>query len=506
MLDKPMKALARLFRRGQGGAVAAFAYAHALNQPLMVEPGIGQNLLSGYLSGDAEGVGSMSVSQEAVVAVLDIRGALLSREEVGPCGETPASYEGIGRTMDRLLADESVTAIVLRLDSPGGMASGLFDLADRIFAGRQQKRIVAVVDDKAFSACYGIAAACDEIWISRTGGVGSVGVVSYHVDQSGWDEKVGVKVEYLYAGARKIDGNPHSALSEEARAAFQAEIDRLYDLFTGSVARYLGLSVEAVKATQAGCYFGENAIAAGLAHKLGTLQDALASLSVVQSLPAAAGAASGTGAQAAAMVMPAASSQAAADAAALQAGADLLSQAAAELQGAAAAVPAAAAADAIGPEAGNAAPAGGDAEQPAAGADSDAPAAADADGSEPGAQAETLQGVAAAAVAANFSELCAVFLREGMSAEAARARLDAAVEIRNLCAAAGAPHLANKFALEGRDVEWVRGQLVSARVRESEQDILSLQPANSSAAGSKPGPTLNRAEIFARRNSSRKQA
>lgn len=486
MLNKPMKALARLFRRGQGGAVAAFAYAHALNQALMVEPNIGQNLLSGYLSGDAEGVGSMSVSQEAVVAVLDIRGALLSREEVGPCGETPASYEGIGRTMDRLLADESVTAIVLRLDSPGGMASGLFDLADRIFAGRQQKRIVAVVDDKAFSACYGIAAACDEIWISRTGGVGSVGVVSYHVDQSGWDEKVGVKVEYLYAGARKIDGNPHSALSEEARAAFQAEIDRLYDLFTGSVARYLGRSVEEIKATQAGCYFGENAIAAGLAHKLGTLQDALASLSVVQPLAPTASAVAGSGAQASAVVMPAASSQVASDVAALQAGAELLRQAAAELKGGVASAPALAAAQ----------------EDSA----TDAPAATDAGSSEQGAQAETLQDVAAAAVAANFSELCAVFLREGMGAEAARARLDAAVEIRNLCAAAGAPHLANKFALEGRDVEWVRGQLVSARVRESEQDILSLQPANSGAASSKPGPTLNRAEIFARRNSSRKQA
>lgn len=451
MLKNSMKALARLTRFGRGGAVGvvSFASAHALNQPLMVEPGIGQNLLNAFLSGEGEAAGGVRVTQEAVIAVLDISGALLSREEVGPCGETPASYEGIGKALDALVADPAVTAIVLRLNSPGGMASQLFDLTDRIYEARQQKRIVAAVDDMAYSACYALAAACGEIWVSRTGGVGSVGVVSYHVDQSGWNEKTGVAVEYIYAGAHKIDGNPHSALSEHARAAYQEEVNRLYDLFTSSVSRYLGVSVDTVKATEAGLFFGEKAIAAGLAHKLGTFRDVLASLSATAIPgPAAASASANDSARAAARVEPVLALGATADVDASHANAE---------------------------------------------AASDAPSVQ--------AEAETLQDVATAAVAAGLGELCAIFLSEGMSTASARSRLDTAREIRNLCAAAGAPHLSAKFALEGRDVEWVRSQLVSARVREDDNDIVSLH-GDASGLAAATIPSLNRAEIFARRNSS----
>jgi ClpP class serine protease len=146
----------------------------------------------------------------------------------------------------------------------------MFDLSDHIFANRDIKPIIAIVDDMAYSATYGIGSAADEVILSRTGGVGSVGVVSYHIDQSDHNKKQGIKVEYLFAGDRKVDGNPHVPLADTARESIQDEINRLYDLFVTTVARNRGMSEQAVRDTQAGTYHGEQAIEVGFADKIGT--------------------------------------------------------------------------------------------------------------------------------------------------------------------------------------------------------------------------------------------
>ena len=137
---------------------------------------------------------------------------------------------------------------------------------------------MAVVDDRACSAAYALAAACDMVYVSRTACVGSVGVVAYHEDRSAADSMAGVRIEYVYAGKHKIDANPHEPLTDQARVAVQAEVDRLYDLFAETVAACRGLSVDAVRATEAGIYFGADAITAGLADRIGTISDAIAGL------------------------------------------------------------------------------------------------------------------------------------------------------------------------------------------------------------------------------------
>lgn len=279
---KGFRLLARLMGRQAGGNVPLL-YARAVRRPLLVEPGLGEAVILGYLAAADSNQPAQKreslLQVEEGIAVIDVAGALLAHDTVGFCGETPASYPAIGRAFEQALEDPAVQTVFIRLDSPGGEADGCFDLADQIYAARGQKRIVAVVDHMAYSAAYAIASACDEVWVSRTGGVGSVGVVTYHVDQTAFNERQGIKVEYIHAGARKVDGSPHLPLSDEARGWMQAEIDRLHGLFVDTVARNRGLTAEQVRATEAGCFFAEGAIAAGLADKIGTFQQALASYS-----------------------------------------------------------------------------------------------------------------------------------------------------------------------------------------------------------------------------------
>jgi len=284
--------LARLFGRSASPVVTQL-YTSVIGQPLLVHPQIGEQLIGAYLHGAIDARPPTLMIDELVpastssagvvtsarrVAVINVSGALVHRFEPGLCDPGPLSYQELRVAFDRALADEAVEAIVFRLESPGGMAAGLFDFTDYIVANRGKKPMVAAVDDYAYSACYAIAAACDEIWITRTGGAGSIGVIAYHVDQSVFDAKLGVKVTAVYSGAHKNDLSPHAPLDEGTRAWLQERMDAMRTLFATSVATYRGMDVDAVLATEAQVYQGQDAIAAGLADRLGTYHDLIAQL------------------------------------------------------------------------------------------------------------------------------------------------------------------------------------------------------------------------------------
>ena len=199
------------------------------------------------------------------VAVIPIHGLLTKRNEMF-CDTT--NYEDIREAISQALEDSQVKSILLNIDSPGGEVGGLFDLVDFIYESRDQKPIYAYANDSAFSAAYAIASACSRIFINRTSGVGSIGVIATHTDVSEADKKMGVKYTTIFAGSKKNDLTPHEPLSENAKEELQAEVNRLYELFLSTVARNRGISTELVRATQAATYYGENAINIALADEL----------------------------------------------------------------------------------------------------------------------------------------------------------------------------------------------------------------------------------------------
>ena len=217
-------------------------------------------------------------TQTPQVAVIPIHGTLV-RRTVGLEAESGlTSYASLGAQLDTALANPEVGAILLDIDSPGGESSGVFDLADRIRAASQIKPVWAVANDMAFSAAYALASAASKVFVSRTGGVGSIGVIAMHVDQSVKDAQDGVRYTAVFAGDRKNDLNPHEPISSEAKAQLQVEVNRIYGLFVETVARHRGLEPSAVRDTEAGLFFGQAAVAIGLADAISTFDDALAQL------------------------------------------------------------------------------------------------------------------------------------------------------------------------------------------------------------------------------------
>lgn len=227
---------------------------------------------------------SYAVTPEGI-AIIPVHGTLVRRTIGLEAQSGLTSYMGIEGQFSTAMQDSAVKGILLDIDSPGGEAGGVFDLADTIFAARKTKPVWAVANEDAFSAAYMIAAACEKIYLSRTAGVGSIGVIAIHLDQSRAEEDAGLKYTAIFAGERKNDLSPHEPLTDPARQQLQEQVDGVYTLFTASVSRMRGMDVEEVKNTEAALYFGEQALSSGLADAVGTFNDALADLAKKLSSP-----------------------------------------------------------------------------------------------------------------------------------------------------------------------------------------------------------------------------
>lgn len=204
------------------------------------------------------------------VAVIAITGTLVRRGAFIGEHSGVTSYEGIAAQLRAAAEDDTVVAVALEIDSFGGEAAGIFDLAAQIRALRSAKPVHAFVSDYALSAGYAIASQADQITVPPFGKVGSIGVVMLHENHSDRLENEGVEISMIYSGAKKVDGNPFEKLSDEVRQRLQKESDEMWVSFAGLVEQGRGkrLSAESALRTQAAVYTGADAVAAGLADEV----------------------------------------------------------------------------------------------------------------------------------------------------------------------------------------------------------------------------------------------
>lgn len=213
------------------------------------------------------------------IAIIPVHGTLVRRTIGLEAASGLMSYADIAARIDAAIADPQVQGILLEMDSPGGEAGGVFELAERIRSASSVKPVWAHANDAAYSAAYAIASAATRLTLSQTAGVGSIGVIALHVDQSVRDAKDGLHYTAIFAGHHKNDFSPHEPLSPQAATSLQTEVNRLYELFVTQVASMRGMDIKAVRATEAGLYFGDEAIAAGLADAIGSFDQVLAEFS-----------------------------------------------------------------------------------------------------------------------------------------------------------------------------------------------------------------------------------
>ena len=192
---------------------------------------------------------SNQVNTGGGIAVLPLYGVVTQRgnmvDDVSGGGST--STQQFTASLRQALADESVSQILIDIDSPGGSVYGVAELAEDILSASSQKPVIAIANSLAASAAYWIGCSASEFYVTPGGEVGSIGVWQAHQDYSRAMDEAGVKTTLISAGKFKVEGNPYTPLDEEAQAFMQSRVDDYYGAFTKAVARGRGVPISQVR-------------------------------------------------------------------------------------------------------------------------------------------------------------------------------------------------------------------------------------------------------------------
>lgn len=186
------------------------------------------------------------------IARIPIRGTLMkSASSFG--GQSTVQMR---RDIRQAAAEETVSGILLEIDSPGGTLAGTDDLASEVAAARRQKPVWAFIEDLGASAAYYVASQADMIFAnSPTAVVGSIGTVQVVYDYSAAAEQEGVKVLRFATGPLKGAGWPGTAVTEDQAAYFQALVDEGQKSFDAAVRKGRGMSAAELAAVRTGGVF-----------------------------------------------------------------------------------------------------------------------------------------------------------------------------------------------------------------------------------------------------------
>lgn len=206
------------------------------------------------------------------VAVVDVRGPLVHHDEAY-CD----SYDAIKARIAEAVK-ERPRAVLMSIDSPGGMVSGLFDTTEEIRAVCDAAGVplLAYIDGQSTSAAYALACVASKVFVPPAGMVGSIGVIDALIDATAQDSMLGLKYTLVTSGARKADGNPHAPTSDGAIKNSQAAVTELAGMFFEHVAKYRGIATDRLEGLQAAVVHGAQAVTLGLADAVMTYDQVLA--------------------------------------------------------------------------------------------------------------------------------------------------------------------------------------------------------------------------------------
>lgn len=210
---------------------------------------------------------SQTTPTRSHLGIVEVRGAIAS--------DSPASAERIIEGLERAWKADSVAAVVLHIDSPGGSPVQSQRIHAEIMRLREagDKPIIAVIEDIGASGAYYIASAADRIIASPASLVGSIGVIyaGFGLDEA--IDRLGVERRVMTAGENKAFLDPFQPMEGEARRFWQGVLDRTYDQFIADVRAGRGDRLSDDPELFSGLVWsGEQALPLGLIDELGNLE------------------------------------------------------------------------------------------------------------------------------------------------------------------------------------------------------------------------------------------
>jgi signal peptide peptidase SppA len=205
------------------------------------------------------------------VAVLTLSG-VMAKKDFSLMDST--STVRLSRQLDIAGQDPNVKAVLLLVDSPGGMITGTSELADMVARVDKRKPVCAYVDGACCSAAMWVVSQCRRIDASAASKAGNMGVLMELVDETKADEMAGVARTYLATGDYKTAG--FVPLTDQHREYYQALIDDTMGVFAADVARGRGMKLSDVNALADGrAFIARDAVKNGLIDGVSTFDAAM---------------------------------------------------------------------------------------------------------------------------------------------------------------------------------------------------------------------------------------
>jgi protease IV len=194
-------------------------------------------------------------------------------EIVGVIAETDEIINNIKRFCD----DETIKAIVLRIDSPGGGVAPSQEIYREVSKAAEEKTVVVSMGSVAASGGYYVAAAADKIMANPGTITGSIGVIMGFTNFEALLKKIGLSPVVIKSGRYKDMGSPAREMSEEERTLLQEFTDQVHRQFVDAIVAGRELDRAVVESVADGRIMsGETARDAGLVDELGNFEDAVA--------------------------------------------------------------------------------------------------------------------------------------------------------------------------------------------------------------------------------------
>lgn len=213
--------------------------------------------------------------RRGALAVVRVHGPLAQRAVEDLCAYVDG-YDAVEARLS-LALESDAEAVLLVIDSPGGDVAGLEEAVTRMRAAKDRsgKRVVCYVDELAASAAYWIAAAvADEIVVPPSGQVGSIGAIGAMMDATGALEKEGLRMTLIREPNGKAEAHPYGPVSPLAEERLQALVSAAAGRFYRAVSSARDLPTKEVRALNGALLTGRAAVEAGLADRVGSVDDA----------------------------------------------------------------------------------------------------------------------------------------------------------------------------------------------------------------------------------------
>lgn len=211
------------------------------------------------------------------VALITAHGPISMEASGGLFGSSGISERGLGRLLSKMEKSDSVRAIVLRMDSPGGSALASDLLWKRLMHLKAKKPVVVSVGDMAASGGYYIASAATTIFADSASIVGSIGVVSGKLALGPALEPWGIHAERVGGEGRGTYGSLFEPWDAATRAQIVKASEHIYELFLSRIVEGRSMDPERLKASAEGRLFsGAQAKERGLVDEIGGLEQAVA--------------------------------------------------------------------------------------------------------------------------------------------------------------------------------------------------------------------------------------